>query len=301
MVFYGYDLKKGPKVIVAKINGGLGNQLFQYAAGRALAHCHQTELVLDLSWFDNRPLGNTPWKYELHHYPNQARITNPAEQLMCRYYQGRLVRHIPFLPRKWKHLREPHFQYDPHFLHYPNDAYLDGYWQSSCYFEGIGNLISAELQPIAPPGERNVELMAAMQSTNSVALHIRRGDYLSNPTAVGYHGVCSLDYYQQAVQLIASKVPNPHFYVFSDDLEWAKLNLALEFPVSFVGHNVGDQAFQDLRLISHCQHQIIANSSFSWWGAWLNPHLEKIVIGPKKWFLVNKDTSTLFPPHWLMI
>lgn len=288
-------------MIVVKINGGLGNQLFQYAAGRALAERHGSELVLDLGWFDNRPIGNTPWKYELHRYPIKARVTTPVEQFLCRFYQGRIVRRIPFLPRRWRHFREKHFQYEPSFEMLPDQVYLDGYWQSSLYFEAIGNLIRQELQPLALPGEVNADLMRAMANSNSVALHIRRGDYLSNSTAVNYHGVCSLDYYRAAIDFMVDKLESPTFYIFSDDLEWAKANLNIQYPAYFVDNNSGENAFQDLRLISSCKNQIIANSSFSWWGAWLNPNPNKIVIAPKKWFLVNKDTSTLYPDGWIKL
>ena len=288
-------------MIVVKINGGLGNQLFQFAAGRALAERHRTKLVLDLGWFNNRPSGNTPWKYELHRYPIQARVTTSIEQFLCRFYQGRIVRRIPFLPRRWRHFREKHFRYEPSFEQLPNQVYLDGYWQSSRYFESIGNLIRQELQPIALPGETNAHLMQVMANSNSVALHIRRGDYLSNPTAVNYHGVCSLEYYQSAIDFMASKLQNPIFYIFSDDLEWAKANLNIQHAAYFVDNNSGENAFQDLRLISSCKHQIIANSSFSWWGAWLNFNPDKIVIAPKKWFLVDKDTSTLYPDGWIKL
>jgi hypothetical protein len=288
-------------MIVTKLSGGLGNQLFQYAAGRALAHHHQTELVLDLSDFNNIPIGNTPRIFQLDKYPIIARVASPEEVPKLRVYQGRFLRRIPFLPRPWQHAIEPHFQYNPNFIHLPNNAYLDGYWQSYLYFEKIAFLIRSELQPLQSPGVKNQELLEAMARSNSVALHIRRGDYVSNAKAAIHHGVCSLDYYRAAIFNIAENVSSPHFYIFSDDLRWAKTNLEIDFPVNYIGHNVGDQAFQDLRLISHCKHQIIANSSFSWWGAWLNPNPEKVVIGPKKWFLVNKESSTLFPPEWHMI
>jgi hypothetical protein len=288
-------------MIITKINGGLGNQLFQYAAGRALAQHHQTDLVLDLSWFDNMVAGNSQREFELHNYPIEVRLANSREMFNLRFYHGRVIRRIPFLPRPWYHAKEKSFAYDPQFLNLPDDAYLDGYWQSSCYFEGIGNLIRQELLPIALPGQINSELIQSMANSHSVALHIRRGDYLSNPTAVNYHGVCSLDYYQSAIDFMVDKLESPTFYIFSDDLEWAKANLNIQYPTYFVDNNSGENAFQDLRLISSCKNQIIANSSFSWWGAWLNPNLNKIVIAPKKWFLVNKDTSTLYPDGWIKL
>lgn len=288
-------------MIVVKINGGLGNQLFQYAAGRALAERHGVDLVLDLGWFDNRPRGNTPWKYELHRYPIQARLTTPIEQFLCSFYHGRLIRLIPFLPRKWRHFREKNFQYEPNYARLSDQVYLDGYWQSNRYFEGIGNIIRMELQPTTLPGKTNLDLIDLMSHSSSVAVHIRRGDYLSNPTAVNYHGVCSLDYYRAAINFMVNKLQTPTFFIFSDDLTWAKENLNIQYPVHYVDNNSGENAFQDLRLISTCKNQIIANSSFSWWGAWLNPNPNKIVIAPQKWFLVNKDTSTLYPDGWIKL
>ncbi|QWD04209.1 alpha-1,2-fucosyltransferase [Polynucleobacter paneuropaeus] len=288
-------------MIITKINGGLGNQLFQYAAGRALACRHQSELVLDLSDFSNIPMGNTPRIFELNKYPIVARVASLEEESRLRFYQGRVLRRIPFLPRPWQHVREPHFQYFPDFINLPNDIYLDGYWQSHLYFESIAALLHSEFQPLKGPGVNNQELLQAMAKCNSVALHIRRGDYVSNTKAAIHHGVCSLDYYQAAIRQIAENVSSPYFYIFSDDLEWSNANLDIGFPATYIGHNVGDQAFQDLRLISHCKHQIIANSSFSWWGAWLNPSPHKIVIAPKKWFAVSKNTSTLFPREWITL
>jgi hypothetical protein len=288
-------------MIITKINGGLGNQLFQYAAGRALAYRHQTELVLDLSDFSNPPMGNTPRIFELDRYPIVARVASSEEESGFRFYQGRVLRRIPFLPRPWQHVCEPHFQYDPDFINLPNNVYLDGYWQSYLYFESVAPLLHTEFQPPEGPGVKNQELLQAMAQVNSVALHIRRGDYVSNTKAAIHHGVCSLDYYCAAIRKIVENIPNPHFYIFSDDLEWSKANLEICFPATYIGHNVGDQAFQDLRLISHCRHQIIANSSFSWWGAWLNQNPHKIVIAPKKWFAVSKNTSTLFPKEWIAL
>jgi len=288
-------------MIITKINGGLANQLFQYAAGRALAHHHQTELVLDLSWFKNIPGMNTHRDFQLNLYPIVARIASPEEEARLVFYHGRLLRRIPFLPRKWLHAREKGFQFDPQFFLYPDNTYLDGYWQSSLYFEQIQALIRQELDPIEGPGPENQELIDQMRVVNSVAIHIRRGDYVSNLAANQHHGVCDLDYYQNAIKLIQGSVPDPHFFIFSDDIEWVKKNLPVSGPAVFIGHNIGDQAFQDIRLIATCQHQIIANSSFSWWGAWLNTNPNKIVIGPKRWFATSKNTSTLFPEGWIAL
>jgi len=288
-------------LIITSINGGLGNQLFQYAAGRTLAHLHQTELVLDLSWFDLRPNRNTPRRFELMNYPISGRLLDQSEKKVLRFYQGKILSRIHFLPRRWTIFREKSFHFDPKFFVLPNDVYLKGYWQSPLYFDAIRSILLDEFAPIHPPGPANEILINEMSATNSVSIHVRRGDYLSNPFAAKYHGVCSLEYYQEAIRLVGRSVEKPHFFVFSDDLEWAKSNIVFDHPVKFIGHNVGSNAFQDIRLISICKHQIIANSSFSWWGAWLNKNQNKIVIAPKTWLLVQKDTSTLIPKEWIRL
>ena len=288
-------------MIITSLTGGLGNQLFQYAAGRSLAHYHQTELVLDLEWFNSRPDTNTPRHFELGNYNIAARFLSPAENRSLRFYRGRILSRISFLPRKWRLFTEKSFCFDPDFFKLPNDVYLRGYWQSAQYFEVIRNILLKEFAPIDPPGSKNEALLREMNEGNSVSLHIRRGDYLSNPVAAEYHGICPLDYYERAIGRIEESFDNPHFFVFSDDLDWARANLNINHPVKFIGHNSGAQAFQDIRLIAACKHQIIANSSFSWWGAWLNQNPKKMVIAPKQWFLAKKDTSTLIPNDWIRI
>lgn len=288
-------------MIIIKINGGLGNQMFQYAAGRSLALRHDVELVLDIRDLKSNLVGNTARFFELDKYSIVARIFNQDEESKLRFYSNPILQRAPFLLRPYQYIREKHFQYDPHFNRLPDNIYLDGYWQSYLYFQEISQLISSELKPLAPPSQQNEFLLDEIISCNSIALHIRRGDYISNIKAATYHGVCSLEYYHNAIAKIVERVESPRFYIFSDDFEWAGANLKIDYPMIHVTHNMNEQAFEDVRLMSHCKHQIIANSSFSWWGAWLNQNPNKIVIGPKQWFLVNKDTSTLFPPQWFRI
>jgi hypothetical protein len=288
-------------MIVTKINGGLGNQMFQYAAGRSLALRHQANLVLDISALKNSLNGNTARVFELDKYSISARLANSKETSKFYFYSNPIFRRISFLHRPYKYIHENHFHFESRFLQLPNNVYLDGYWQSHLYFQEFSQSIRSELQPLTPPSPKNQALLDEIISCNSIALHIRRGDYVSNFKAAVYHGTCSLEYYQKAITEIIKRIESPRFYIFSDDFEWTKANLKIACPTIYVDQNTNDQSFEDLRLMSHCKHQIIANSSFSWWGAWLNPNPEKIVIGPKQWFLVNKDTSTLFPTQWLRI
>jgi hypothetical protein len=136
-----------------------------------------------------------------------------------------------------------------------------------------------------------------MRSTQSISIHVRRGDYVSNTTAA-QHGVCGLDYYRRAVEYMLARLQSAHFFVFSDDPVWTRENLVLPGDATYVQHNVATSAFQDLRLMSLCKHHIVANSSFSWWGAWLNPGANKLVVCPKQWFVDDRDTSSLSPANW---
>ena len=139
-------------------------------------------------------------------------------------------------------------------------------------------------------------------AVNSVSIHVRRGDYLTNPVTFQTHGLCDIDYYKKAIDEILDLVDKPHFFIFSDDQSWAKSNIIFGAPTDYVMHNNSLKNYEDLRLMSYCRHHIIANSSFSWWGAWLGNNPEKIVIAPKKWFNDPKiDTTDLIPDTWLRL
>ena len=288
-------------MIVIRLCGGLGNQLFQYATGRRLAYLRRAELVLDLGWYARTPSSDTPWTYQLGHYPIQARSTTWGEAVWCVLHGGTRLRSMSFLPQRWIYYREQGFEFDPEVLNLNDDTYLDGYWQSYRYFEDSADLIRAELAPVAPL-ERNDEVIATMiAGGDAVSLHVRRGDYVTNQAAGGAHCLCSLDYYKSAVEQVLMHVARPHFFVFSDDSAWARANLFLPSPATFVDHNGPDSAFQDLRLMALCNHHITANSSFSWWGAWLNPSPNKIVVTPHKWFADQRNTEALTPTTWMRI
>ena len=288
-------------MIVVRLCGGLGNQLFQYATGRRLAHARRAELVLDLGWYARMPSSDTPRAYELGQYPILARPATPGEALWCRLHEGRLLRRLSFLPRRWRHLREKSFEFDSLVLNLPDDTYLDGYWQNHRYFEDIADLIRNELTPIAPFGPQDEKVAALMAEGDAVSVHVRRGDYVTHRTAAVTHGLCSLDYYKAALARVLPHVARPRFFVFSDDPAWARENLPLPGHVIFVDHNGPVAAFQDLRLMSLCNHQITANSSFSWWGAWLNPQSDKIVVTPRQWFADPRNIGPLTPDGWIRL
>ena len=289
-------------MVIVQLVGGLGNQFFQYATGRAVAHRNRTPLKLDISAFDQDPLRS----YRLHHFNIVESIATPDEVAhltkrgsgIWKRISRRVERYLlPPYRRSVFAQRFDHF--DPDILRLRGNVYLIGYWQSEKYFKDIAHIIRQDFTFRHTPDTENQKLARIIANTNSVSLHIRRGDYVSNPITYQYHGVCSLDYYRAAVARLTQTVKRPHFFVFSDDMEWAQQNLKPDYPVTYVTHNGVERDYEDLRLMSQCKHHIIANSAFSWWGAWLCTRPGKLVIAPRKWF--NKadcDTSDLIPASW---
>lgn len=290
-------------MIVTRLCGGLGNQLFQYATGRRLSYLRKVELVLDLSWFDNYSYLNTRRDYELDKYNINARRPTANEFFWLRLHQGRIFPRIPMLPRRWTHVREKSFDFDPMVLNLPDKIYLDGYWQSYKYFEDIESNLRLELIPRDQFGTQDklVENKILAASGSAVSIHIRRGDYVTNPVAAKNHGLCSLSYYRNAIEKIKDNIRDPQFFVFSDDMVWTLKNLDFSGKVTYVDHNSSISAFQDLRLMSLCDHHIIANSSFSWWGAWLSKKERSYKIAPAKWFADDRSSEHLTPKNWMRI
>ncbi|MBC7282754.1 alpha-1,2-fucosyltransferase [Hoeflea sp.] len=286
-------------MIITHINGGLGNQMFQYAAGRALALRHGAELLLDTRIFD----GSTQFGLGLHHFAIAARQGLPAEmpperrQQRLRYLIWRGLKLKPHL------LRENGLSYNAAFESAGDGVYLKGYWQSERYFKPVEAAIRADFQIVTPPSPANAAVLAELAERPAISLHIRRGDYVKDSRTNATHGTCSLDYYRRAVDLIAARMTEkPVIYTFSDDPAWVRDNLILPFAMRVMDHNDSDHNYEDLRLMSACRHHVIANSSFSWWGAWLNPSEDKIVVSPDRWFadpkLVNED---IWPESWVRL
>lgn len=301
-------------MIVSRIWAGLGNQLFQYAAGKSLATFHKTTFKMDPRWYSLSIFGETVRRYELDVFNICAEIASEAELQnfpfttipKLRLARSFLPRWQTFLQKKKPHshlrsYRELNFHFDPCFFELPANVYLVGYFQSERYFKQIERQIRKEFTFKIPPSLENQLLLEKMRATPAVSLHVRRGDYLLNRRIHLHHGLCDFIYYKQAIQEIEKRIVNPHFYVFSDDIPWIQANLLIDHPIVFVTHNQGVKSYEDLRLMSHCQHHIIANSSFSWWGAWLNPQADKIVIAPKKWTNVKLNFSDLIPTGWILL
>lgn len=284
-------------MIVMRLCGGLGNQLFQYAVGRRLALANDSALVLDLDWYHRSPGNSTPRRFELFRYPIVARVAGPLDRYMFRVRASLASRGI-HRSRRWTYWRERGQDFDPVVRSLTGSVYLDGYWQCPDYFNDVAALLRREMSPKVAPAARDDEVRRQIDSTNAISVHVRRGDYAANVHAASHHGTCSVAYYRSAIERLASVVDRPHFFVFSDEVDWAKTELSFPGPVTFVDHNGPESAFQDLRLMSLCQHHIIANSSFSWWGAWLNPYSSKRVIAPRQWYADGRATPALTPAEW---
>ncbi|OHD59859.1 MAG: hypothetical protein A2096_14210, partial [Spirochaetes bacterium GWF1_41_5] len=256
-------------MIITKIIGGLGNQLFQYAAGRAMAINNRTELLLDITPFKEYKLH----KYSLMHFNINENFPQPKH--ISRFLptgRKRFFRRFSFFPQKSSsYICEQGMGFHPEIAGLKkNEFYLDGFWQSEKYFLSIAPLIRNEFKIITPANTANLLAAEKINACNSVSLHIRRMDYVNNADTNLIHGLCSMSYYNQAVFYILNTIPDANFFIFSDDIDWAKQNLKISSPCTFIDFNNADTNYEDLRLMSQCRHNIIANSSFSWWGAWLN-------------------------------
>lgn len=277
-------------MITARLHGRLGNQMFQYAAARGLAARLNTGVALDTRLAQSRGEGVLTRVFDLPLAPPEA-LPPLKSDAPLRYAAWRLTS-----PR---FRREDGLGYNPAFESFTDGSYLHGYWQSERYFAHVSGDIHNDFTFPAASSSENREMAARIGDGLSIALHVRRGDYLS----LGAHVLCDQAYYDAALARILDGLEGePTIYVFSDDPDWVRDNLPLPCPRVIVDFNGPETDYEDMRLMSLCDHNIIGNSSFSWWGAWLNGNPDKRVAGPARWFgdpkLVNPD---ILPDRWLKI
>jgi hypothetical protein len=298
-------------MIIVRLSGGLGNQMFQYAAARRLAQRHGVPLHMDTGPLDRPQEGDTCRAFELDCFSLSAGHASAAERELCarfRLRQGNLLHRLLgnrlclATGQRIRYVRERGFAFEPRVLSLPDNVCMDGFWQSERYFADVAALIREEYSFRGGASGENDRLAMEMGSGETVFLHIRRGDYLSNPAAAAYYAPCDLDYYIRALELMGERIGPFRLFVFSDDPTWAEANLKEHAMVTVVGHNSPDQGTEDLRLMTLCRHAIIANSSFGWWGAWLIGNRDKVVIAPQSWFRDRSiDTRALIPDGWLRL
>ncbi len=279
--------------------------MFQYAIGWVLSQKNSVDLYLDKSYFDNQEKkpGFTPRNYELGVFELFYQIAN--KKLVDSFYsepKGKVFSKILRLPIK-NIIREDFCMYDADILVRKPPLYLDGYFQSEKYFKDYEDSIKEIFIFPNVSEDKYAALINEILANNSVAMHFRRGDYVSDDLTSSIHGVCSLEYYINAVNKMKDKLMQPHFYIFSDDIEWVVKHVdTLNINYTIVEGNIGNESWIDMMLMSKCKHHIIANSSFSWWGAWLQKDNSKIVIAPLKWFNDQSvDTQNLVPDSWIRI
>jgi hypothetical protein len=303
-------------VITVSLIGGLGNQMFQYAAGKALAERHGVPLSLDISGFRDYAL--RPFLLDRLLVPEAptAVQTEPSRKPEINFtrakWKARIDRllgkaGLPKLTSSPNEYREPHFHYDPAFETLGPGSSLFGYFQSERYFNSIAGNLRDWFSPREPLGAAAAATLKRIEASRlPVSVHVRRGDYLK-PGTTEVHGILGESFYRQVFDRLESMVGREaEIFVFSDDPAAAAQVLNF-IPGSRLNHVSGDpeRPWEDVALMARCRHHVIANSSFSWWGAWLNPSPDKIVVAPRAWFvateLSKRNTSDLYPPGWILV
>ena len=275
-----------------QLKGGFGNQLFQYAAGRAVAIRNDAELLLDARVYstDHNRL------YSLDHFCIKARIATRSE--LPPTSSGLRHKIWERFGRRPRLFRESGLSFNSNAVALGPECYLDGYFLSERYFVDVTDFLNCELDFRSPPKGPNKEMLTRIASENAVALHVRRGDYLKYSS--DSFPVLGQSYYEEAIAYIGERVDRPVIHVFSDCPSWVRDNFHFDYPT--IVHDQNQEAHlhhEDLRLMSACRHNITANSTFSWWGAWLNPNPEKIVVSPEAWYGGCKPpVPDLIPSTW---
>lgn len=292
--------------VYVEIFGGLANQMFQYAAGRSLADRLGCPLKLDLSAF--RTLEKRP--YQLDRFGVKEAAAPDSELAPLKSRKGRIQRFLRRLNGQRGSalleavFAEPDWHYSPELFEQRPPVVLRGYWQSPRYFAHLRDDLLRIFTLVDGLSSYSQAMRQQITETPAVSIHVRRGDYVANPEAAKVHGTCSLDYYRRAVDLMVRLHPDARFYIFSDDIPFVREAFDFCPNRTIVDGNQGAAA-EDMMLMRACNHHIIANSSFSWWGAWLCEAPGKTVIMPRRWFseesLLRTYTFDLYPDEWLSL
>jgi hypothetical protein len=283
---------------IVKFLGGLGNQMFQYAFYLSLKQ-HFKHVKADLSGFEDYTL----------HYGYELEKVFSIKLKVASDFDIRIYRNEDrsFFTRKFRQLKGAKGAYhnERQFFGFENDIYQDqkpryywGYWQNYHYLNETEDQLKSDFIFTEPLDRPNLLLLEKIYSSNSVSIHVRRGDYLTDPLL---NGVCDLNYYLEAINRIRNKVSEPSFIVFSNDIRWCTTSLGLDNAV-YVDWNTGSESYRDMQLMSSCKHHILSNSSFSWWASWLNSYEQKVVVSPNKWMNdPSYDYSGIIMENWVKI
>jgi len=290
-------------MIISRLMGGMGNQMFQYAFGRYLSIKHNSILKLDITdLLDRTPKKDFVYRdYDLDIFNIVEEFATADEVLKLKgKIPGRGVKLLhKMIGSKNGYVVEavPNFSYK--YYNSPDNVYLAGYWQAEKYFGDIADIIRKDFVVKEELSELSKGLLKQIQQSNSVCVNVRRGDFVTNPA----HNVCDLRYYNEAKSIVSSKISDPHFYVFSDDIEWCSKNLDFYSPATYVSHEYAGRKFQDyLRLMAQCKHFVIPNSSFAWWAIYLSGSRDNVVVAPKKWIADDKyNDKDVYRDNWIKI
>ncbi len=289
-------------MVIVRLKGGMGNQMFQYALGQQLAHDLRAPLKFDLTnlLYRNNPPDFVYRNYDLDvfrvtssflHPPGViAPVFNLRNRKLSQGLRWLLMRNYPVV-------KEAHFHVDPQLLGTAREGVVyDGWWQSPRYFSGVETKIREDFQFSRPVIPASRELLSRIEQSNAICLNVRRTDFLKVDTL----NATDLDYFLRAADYLGRAVSEPRFFIFSDDVAWCREHLKLDFPLEVVGHEHKGYKFGNyLQLMTRCRHFIIPNSSFAWWAAWLNTGAEKQVVAPEHWFTdPTIDTTDLVPEAW---
>lgn len=290
-------------MIITRLQGGLGNQMFQYALGRQLSKKLEVELLLDTTLYSNSGIDKYPREYGLKHFNIIEKIADTKDIARCRYPHGVIIGKI--LDKiSYTFFRKNNIKFNPVILSSKDNSYLDGFWQSYKYFDNIRDTLLNDFSLKRPLSDNAEKIFQDIKNShNSVSLHVRRGDYVENKKNINIYGDhCNQEYYNKAISYITDKVgANIHVFVFSDDIDWVKDNINIPYDKTYIAeHSAPD--FERMILMSKCDYHIIANSTFGWWGAWLDNKESSIVISPSIWTPgIDLPIDDIIPPKWIKI
>ena len=276
-----------------KLTGGLGNQMFQFATGFATAKKNNVRLSLDLSYINQRQLFNGFELEKVFDIYSKVSFLNKGLSFKSINFKEILNK----IDITFYNFKEPHFHYTSNILDIPKHSFLDGYWQSELYFKNYSKEIKKIFNFSNQLDKQNHLIANDISKNNSISIHVRRGDFLLKRN--NNHNIDLKDYYLKAIDKSSKCFKNPKYFIFTDDPLWVTENFILDYSYIVVDVNYGTKSFFDMYLMSLCKSNIIANSSFSWWSAWLNNNKDKIVYAPKNWFNDKSIcTDHLIPNSW---
>ena len=296
-------------MLIARITGGIGNQLFQYAFIRSLSIKLNKKFKLDLSWYRDyykyeeirNPNAATKREYLLDKFNVKENTLNPIYlSISYRLNNSLNFKRYPLL-NHFYYNTVSESEFDINKIRYLKNVYLTGFWQNNNLFEEFHEIINEEFSLKNKLSADNKTILNKIEKSNSVALHIRRGDLLSRPAAVAEQPYSTDKYYFDGINIIKENLKNPELFVFSDDIDWVNNNFKFDLPTTFID-NAGPD-YEHFNLMCNCKHQIIANSTFSWWAAWLNNYQEKIIISPKWWYRdpIKNQRTIRIPENWIIL